>query len=46
MRWFPLAMIVMMLGAVVEALYHRQYAKAFFWTLDAMMTATTAYLLH
>ena len=46
MRWFPLAVVLLMVGAVIEALCHRNWTKAVFWALDAALTGVSAFALN
>lgn len=46
MRWFPLAVVLLMVGAVIEAICHKNWVKALFWFLDAALTAVSAFALN
>lgn len=45
MAWFPLAIVLLMVAATIEAGVHHDWRKALFWFLDAALTAVSAFML-
>jgi hypothetical protein len=46
MRWFPMAICILMLCASGEAFYRRDWRFGMFWLLDAAITGWSSYMLR
>jgi hypothetical protein len=46
MRWFPAAIVALMLGATIEAFYRGDWRYGCFWLFDAMITGWSSYMLR